>query len=137
MPLCRAHTLLCSRRPSNPCLQKRHSDRRQVLGARRIQPGTHAARVLREGDIILAVDGTAVSCFRDVEEAVIDKESVTLTVLRDGDVSEIVCETDPVSGDGTGRFVVWAGALLQQVTCGGVSRARLGNMLIAPERHGG
>jgi hypothetical protein len=99
------------------CLgQSRHSDRRQVLCAKRIQPGTDAAVVLREGDIILAVDSVPVACFRDVEAAVVSKEEVVLTVLRECEVLGVTVKTDPVCGDGTGRFVGWAGALLQEVS---------------------
>jgi hypothetical protein len=51
--------------------QTRQGDRRQVLSIKRLQPGTHASSVLREGDILLAVGGTPVSAYRDVEAAVL------------------------------------------------------------------
>ncbi len=52
-------------------LQTRQGDRRQVLSIKRLQPGTHASSVLREGDILLAVGGAPVSAYRDVEAAVL------------------------------------------------------------------
>ena len=42
-----------------------------MLSIKRLQPGSHSATVLREGDILLAVGGVPVSTYRDVEAAVL------------------------------------------------------------------
>lgn len=51
-------------------LEDAGGDKRQVLAVRRAQPGTHAHSILREGDLLLAVDGRPVVSYRDVEVAV-------------------------------------------------------------------
>ena len=80
---------------------------------KRIQPATHAADVLKEGDVVLAADGAVVSSFRDLEVAALHTPAVDLTVLRDGEVTTLRCETDAIVGTGTSRFITWCGALVQ------------------------
>ncbi|MFN7145350.1 MAG: PDZ domain-containing protein, partial [Myxococcota bacterium] len=85
--------------------------RRQVLWVVRRHAGTPAADTLREGDLVLAVDGDAVARFRDVELHAA-KEKVALTVLRDGKEQTVQVGTVPVTDTGVDRFVLWAGAVL-------------------------
>ncbi len=86
--------------------------RRRALGITRIVAGTPAEDKLRNGDILLAVDGEVVTSFRGVERAA-DKPAVTLTVWRDGEVRDIELETARLTGRGIEHAVSWAGALLQ------------------------
>ncbi len=85
--------------------------RRQVLWVVRREAGTPAAAALREGDLLLAVDGAPVARFRDVELRAAT-ESVSLTVLRDGQVQTVPLATVPRDGVGVDRVLLWAGALL-------------------------
>ncbi len=85
--------------------------RRQVLWVVRREAGTPAAAALREGDLLLAVDGEPVARFRDIEERAA-KASVSLTVLRDGQEQIVPLATVPHDGVGVDRVLVWAGALL-------------------------
>jgi S1-C subfamily serine protease len=86
--------------------------RRRVLSVERLVAGSPASKSLREGDLLLAVDGVAVNSFRAVELAS-QKESVTLTVIRDGNLFDYDIETVALTGRETDRVVQWAGALLQ------------------------
>jgi len=70
------------------------------------------ARHLRNGDMVLAVDGDVVTSFSDVEAAV-QKPEVTVTVWRNGEARDIKIETAVLDGRGIDRAVSWAGALLQ------------------------
>jgi S1-C subfamily serine protease len=83
-----------------------------VLSILRITPGTDAARQLRVGDLLLAVDGEPVATFAGIERRA-QAERVRLTVLRDREEIDLDVETTPLDGHGTDRFVLWAGALLQ------------------------
>ena len=84
---------------------------RQVLGISRVVAGSPAASVLREGDLLLAVNGTAVSRFRDVELAT-RAPRVTVTILRDGKELSLELATAALGGRDIERMLLWAGAVL-------------------------
>jgi pro-apoptotic serine protease NMA111 len=86
---------------------------REVLSVARLVGGSDAARVLRPGDILLAIDDKPVTQFRDVERAVAKKEEVNVTVWRVGGESTERVKTASLSGSDIDRVVEWAGATLQ------------------------
>jgi S1-C subfamily serine protease len=85
---------------------------RRALSITRLVAGTPASELLRNGDMVLAVDGNVVTSFRGIEKAV-QKPEVTVTVWRDGKALDLRIETAALSGRGIDRAVSWAGALLQ------------------------
>jgi S1-C subfamily serine protease len=85
---------------------------RRALSVTRIVAGTPTAKLLRNGDMVLAVDGNVVTSFRALEKAV-QKPEVLVTVWRAGEALEIKTETTVLDGRGIDRAVSWAGALLQ------------------------
>jgi S1-C subfamily serine protease len=85
---------------------------RRALSINRIVAGTPAAKLLRNGDMLLAIDGGVVTSFRELERAV-QKPAVTATIWRDGEAKEIEIETVPLHGNDIDRAVSWAGTLLQ------------------------
>ncbi len=93
-------------------LEAHNPDGRRALSVTRVVAGSPAADVLRNGDMILAVDGRPVSTFRELERAV-QKPYVELTAWRDGEELKLTTETVPLDGEGIQRAVSWAGALLQ------------------------
>jgi len=88
-------------------------ERRQVLVVARTVAGTPAAESLRNGDLILGIDGKPVTRFRELEQAT-STELVEVTVLRDKQVVTTQVATVQLSGAGTRRGVYWGGALLQE-----------------------
>ena len=54
-------------------LEQQNPEARQVLGVARITGGAPPAKVLQQGDLVLAIDGATVTSFRDVERAVVDQ----------------------------------------------------------------
>jgi S1-C subfamily serine protease len=86
--------------------------RRQVLSIDRLVAGTPAAVQLEPGDLLLAIDGTIVNRFREVERAV-QKPEVAVTVWRDGAEKTLQMKTVALDGRGIDRVVIWAGATLQ------------------------
>ena len=86
--------------------------RRRALSVTRLVAGTAAARLLKNGDMVLAIDGEVVTSFRELEHAV-QKPEVTVTIWRNGGVMEIPVETAALDGKGIGRAISWAGALIQ------------------------
>ena len=85
---------------------------RRVLSVSRLVAGSPAAEKLRNGDMILAIDGHLVTTFRELERAV-NKSVVEVTIWRNGEAEELEIETVALDGLGIQRAVSWAGALLQ------------------------
>ncbi|HEY3645640.1 MAG TPA: hypothetical protein VGM16_09910, partial [Gammaproteobacteria bacterium] len=88
-------------------------DKREVLTVSRMTAGAPAAKLLQNGDLLLAIDGKPVASFRQVEKAS-QPAGVTLTVLRDGEVKDLKIDTVALPSDGTQRLLMWAGAMLQK-----------------------
>jgi S1-C subfamily serine protease len=86
---------------------------RQVLTAVRMVGGSPAARVLQQGDLVLAIDDQVVTRFREVERAVADKKTVKVTVWRGKAERTLDVETAELPSTDIDRVVQWAGATLQ------------------------
>jgi len=86
---------------------------RQVLSITRIVGGSPASKVLKQGDLVLAIDGQVVTRFREVERAVVDKDRVRVSVWRGEGVQTLDVETSALPGADVDRLVQWAGATLQ------------------------
>ena len=93
-------------------LEENNPVRRRALSVTRLVSGTAASELLRNGDIVLAVDGDVVTSFRELEHAV-QKPEVTVTVWRNDEALEIPIRTAALDGDGIDRAISWAGALIQ------------------------
>jgi pro-apoptotic serine protease NMA111 len=93
-------------------LERDNPKRRRALIVTRLVAGSPAAELLRNGDIILSVDGAVVTSFSALEDAT-QKPEVTVTVWRDDKALEIPVATASLDGRGIDRAVAWAGALLQ------------------------
>jgi pro-apoptotic serine protease NMA111 len=88
------------------------AQQRQALVVARLVAGSPAAKVLRTGDVLLAIDGATVSNLREVELAA-QKPTVTVTILRNKQTQQIGVATAALSGRDIDRLVFWAGAVLQ------------------------
>jgi S1-C subfamily serine protease len=93
-------------------IESHSPDRRQVLGISRLVGGSEAQKLLRSGDLLLAIDDRVVNRFREVERAV-QREKVRVTVLREGKELTIEVPTAALEGRDLDRILVWAGAVLQ------------------------
>jgi S1-C subfamily serine protease len=93
-------------------IEQREGGRRRVLSVVRLTAGMPAAEALREGDLLISVNGQAASSFAAVERAA-RSERVDVTVVRDGRELDLDIATVVQSGRGTERFLLWEGAVLQ------------------------
>ena len=93
-------------------LEENNPDRRRALSIKRIVADTSAAQLLKNGDIILAIDENPVTSYRGLERAV-QKPQVKVTLWRNNNVHEILVKTTKLDGKGIDRAVSWAGALIQ------------------------
>ncbi len=87
---------------------------RQALMAVRMVGGSAAARILQQGDVLLAIDGKVVTRFSDVEKATGGAEQVIVTVWRGNSAQDFAVPTAALSGMDIDRVVQWAGATLQE-----------------------
>jgi S1-C subfamily serine protease len=94
-------------------LAQHNPTRRQVLSVVRLVGGSPAARLLQQGDLLLALDGQVVTRFREVEHAAADKELVQATVWRGQGELTLEVPTAELPGSDLERVVQWAGATLQ------------------------
>ena len=94
-------------------LEENNPVRRRALSVTRLVADSPASRLLRNGDMVLAIDGDVVTSFRELEKAV-QKPEVTLTIWRNNKVMEIPVATAALDGRGIARAISWAGALLQE-----------------------
>lgn len=88
-------------------------EQRRVLQVERIVAGSPAAKALRDGDLLLTIDGKPVSRFREVEDRAQSPE-VEIVVLRDGAEVELKVATAALALDETTRVLQWGGALLHK-----------------------
>ena len=93
-------------------LEENNPVTRRALSVTRLVAGTPAAKLLKNGDMILAIDGNVVTSYRELEKAV-QKPEVVVTVWRNDTVHEIMVQTAALDGLGIDRAISWAGALLQ------------------------
>jgi S1-C subfamily serine protease len=94
-------------------LAQQNPTERQVLTVVRMVGGTPAAKLLQQGDMVLAIDGKVVTRFREVELAAADKDEVKVTVWRGSSEQTLDLKTVQLPGSDIDRLVQWAGATLQ------------------------
>ncbi|HYP65972.1 MAG TPA: trypsin-like peptidase domain-containing protein [Steroidobacteraceae bacterium] len=87
--------------------------RRQALTVVRLVGGSDAAEHLQQGDLLLAIDGTVVTRFREVEREAADKPRVKVTVWRGQAEQTLDIATTELPGTDVTRLVEWGGATLQ------------------------
>ena len=91
-----------------------HDDKaREVFEVLRIHGRAPAREHLRPTDLLLTVNGEPLTDARQLE-ALQQRPSVTLTVLRDAQEVTVEVETYAVSGRGVDRVVSWAGLILHE-----------------------
>lgn len=93
-------------------LERHNPKGRRALQINRVVAGSPTAEVLKNGDILLAIDGHAVTSYRELERAV-QKPLVTATIWRNDEERQYEIETAVLDGASIERAVSWAGALLQ------------------------
>jgi S1-C subfamily serine protease len=88
-------------------LEENNPVRRRALSITRLVAGTPASKLLKNGDMVLAIDGKVVTSYRALEEAV-QKPEVVVTVWRNDAVHEIPVQTAALDGLGIDRAISWA-----------------------------
>ncbi len=90
-------------------LTRHDPERRQVLAVRRLERGSGASEVFRPGDLVVAVDGRPVTRFADVEEAVGDRSTLQVDLVREGKLLQIAVAAEPLPPVDVTDVLLWAG----------------------------
>ncbi|MCP4037457.1 MAG: PDZ domain-containing protein [bacterium] len=85
----------------------------RLLSVVRLSYDSPAKDLVKEGDLLLEVEGELVTDFAHIERAC-QAKSVKLLVLRDGEEREFEVPTRLLEGRGTERALLWGGTLLQR-----------------------
>jgi S1-C subfamily serine protease len=94
-------------------LAKQNPTQRQALTVVRMVGGSPAAKLLQQGDLVLAIDGKVVTRFREVEKETADKDKVRVTVWRGQGEQTLDLPLAELPGSDVDRLVEWGGATLQ------------------------
>ena len=93
-------------------LEQRDGSRRSVFSVVRRTAGSAAADLLREGDLLVTIDGEPAIDLAQIERAA-QAEMVRVGIVRGAEEFDFEIKTLPLDGRGTTRCVIWAGAVLQ------------------------
>ncbi|KAJ3127248.1 serine protease [Physocladia obscura] len=89
-----------------------HLSRRNVLIVRRVTSGTEAANLLKEGDMILAVDDSPTTNYVDIMKHS-EKKELNLTVMREKKEVHLTVPSSLMEIQTSERIVGWSGAVFQ------------------------
>lgn len=84
---------------------------RKALQVFRRTGGTPASERLQDADILVAVDGEPVNRLAQID-ALWNRDTVAMTVVRDGEEVTVDLLTTAIDGEGINRIVVWAGMIV-------------------------
>lgn len=93
-------------------LERHDPATKRVLSVVRRSVGVPAAEPFLEGDLLLSIGGEPVTRYRDLQR-VTRGGRFSIEILREGEEQVLEVEPAPMSGAGTTRAALWAGALLQ------------------------
>lgn len=93
-------------------VEQANPSKHQAFMVKRTEATSESAKVLRELDLILAIQGKTVTRLSDFDVQY-EAEALELTILRQKKEMTLTVPTEPISGAGTNRVVFWAGAVLQ------------------------
>ncbi|KAI8849018.1 trypsin-like cysteine/serine peptidase domain-containing protein [Chytridium lagenaria] len=95
-------------------VEEANPHRRQLFMVRTMEAGSSTARVLKELDLIISVDGRVITRIHELDVSEEWGETVEMEILRQKEVMKVVVSTEALSGDGTSRMIIWAGAVMQE-----------------------
>ncbi|KAG2221733.1 hypothetical protein INT45_007139 [Circinella minor] len=94
-------------------VQDANHAKHQVFMIRRTEACSESRDVLKELDLILAVNGKVITRMYELDVQY-EAEELEMTILRQKKEMTVKVKTTPISGAGTNRVVFWGGAVLQE-----------------------
>ncbi|CAO3676908.1 unnamed protein product [Rhizopus stolonifer] len=94
-------------------VEEANPNKHQLFMVRGTEANSESAAVLKELDVLLAINGKVATRMSDIDVQY-EADELDLTILREKKEMTIKVKTNTISGDGTSRVVFWAGAALQE-----------------------
>ncbi|KAI9258529.1 trypsin-like cysteine/serine peptidase domain-containing protein [Sporodiniella umbellata] len=94
-------------------VEEANPNKHQLFMVRGTEANSESAKVLKELDVLLAINGKVATRMCDIDVQY-EADELDLTVLREKKEMTIKVKTNRVSGNGTNRVVFWAGAAIQE-----------------------
>ncbi|KAJ3292893.1 hypothetical protein HK104_004931 [Borealophlyctis nickersoniae] len=95
-------------------VEEANPQRRQLFLIRRTETGSETAKVLKDLDVILSVDGQTITRTTELEVHEKRGTEVDMIILRDKQELALKVPTTILHSEETKRIVLWAGAVLQE-----------------------
>lgn len=93
-------------------VEEANPNKHQLFMVRGTEANSESAAVLKELDVLLAINGKVATRMSDIDVQY-EADELDLTILREKKEMTVKVKTNTISGDGTSRVVFWAGAALQ------------------------
>ncbi|KAG1459337.1 hypothetical protein G6F56_006183 [Rhizopus delemar] len=94
-------------------VEEANPNKHQLFMVRGTEANSESAAVLKELDVLLAINGKVATRMSDIDVQY-EADELDLTILREKKEMTVKVKTNTISGDGTSRVVFWAGAALQE-----------------------
>ncbi|KAF9122093.1 hypothetical protein BGW39_010047 [Mortierella sp. 14UC] len=94
-------------------VEEANPSRHHIFMVRRTETGSPSASILQELDLILSINGKVVTRMYELDVQY-DATELDIVVLRKKVEVKLTVPTEPISGQGTNRLVIWAGAMMHE-----------------------
>ncbi|KAF9935203.1 hypothetical protein FBU30_006288 [Linnemannia zychae] len=94
-------------------VEEANPSRHHIFMVRRTETGSVSASILQELDLILSINGKVITRMYELDVQY-DATELDIVVLRKKVEVKLTVPTEPISGQGTNRLVIWAGAMMHE-----------------------
>ncbi|KAF9909825.1 hypothetical protein EC991_007996 [Linnemannia zychae] len=94
-------------------VEEANPSRHHIFMVRRTETGSPSASILQELDLILSINGKVITRMYELDVQY-DATELDIVVLRKKVEVKLTVPTEPISGQGTNRLVIWAGAMMHE-----------------------
>ncbi|KAG0068439.1 hypothetical protein BGZ89_004723 [Linnemannia elongata] len=94
-------------------VEEANPSRHHIFMVRRTETGSVSASILQELDLILSINSKVITRMYELDVQY-DATELDIVVLRKKAEVKLTVPTEPISGQGTNRLVIWAGAMMHE-----------------------
>jgi hypothetical protein len=94
-------------------VEQANARRHQLFLVRRVDIASPAHGLVKDLDLLLTIQGKIITRISEMD-VMYNHDTLDLVVIRGKQLTTLTVPTSPVNGEGTGRLVFWAGAVMQE-----------------------